>query len=141
MFPVLQDFGWQHRTGCQSRHNPQVGSIVFWAISKESLLCWDEGNKEAGRKGKAPVSPRFSHFLHIFASVYLGVVRHDECLLPYCKGEPVKEIRDAFGCIEFHFVFLRCLVLVFLWFFCFERCPAQRKRDAILEVRYFKDLW
>lgn len=29
--------------------------------------------------------------------MYIGIIRHDECVLLYCKGEPVKEILDAFG--------------------------------------------
>ena len=49
---------------------------------------------------KPPFLPDFSHFLHIFAAVHLGIVKHDECVLPYSKGEPVKEIRDAFGRIQ-----------------------------------------
>ena len=57
--------------------------------------------KEAGRKGKDPFLPYLSHFLHILASVHLGIVKHDECVLPYCKGELVKEISDAFGCHAF----------------------------------------
>ena len=34
----------------------------------------------------------------MLASVHFGVVKHDERVRPYCKGEPVKEFRDAFGC-------------------------------------------
>ena len=30
--------------------------------------------------------------------MHLGIVKHDESVLPYCKGEPVKEIRNALGC-------------------------------------------
>ncbi len=33
--------------------------------------------------------------------MHLGIVKHDECVLPYCKGELVKEISDAFGCHAF----------------------------------------
>lgn len=29
--------------------------------------------------------------------MYLGIVKHNERVLPYCKGELVKEIRYAFG--------------------------------------------
>ena len=59
------------------------------------------GIRRQEEKIKPPFLPNFSHFLHIFAPVYLGIVKHDECVLPYCKGEPVKEIRDAFGCHAF----------------------------------------
>lgn len=45
--------------------------------------------------------PDLSHFLHVFAPVYFGIVKYDECVLPYCKGEPVEEIRDKFGCHAF----------------------------------------
>lgn len=56
------------------------------------------GIRRQEEKVKAPFLPNLSHFLHVFASVNLGIVKHDECVLPYCKGEPVKEIRDPFGC-------------------------------------------
>ena len=59
------------------------------------------GIRRQEEKIKAPFLPDFSHFLHILAPVHLGIVKHDECVLPYCKGEPVKEIRDAFGCHAF----------------------------------------
>lgn len=52
-------------------------------------------------KVKSPFLTDLSHFLHIFAAMHLGIVKYDECVLPYCKGEPVKEIRDAFGCHAF----------------------------------------
>ena len=59
------------------------------------------GIRRQEEKVKPPFLPYFSHFLHIFTFMYLGVVKHDERLHPYCKGEPVKEIRDAFGCHAF----------------------------------------
>lgn len=59
------------------------------------------GIRRQEEKIKTPFLPDLSHFLHIFAPVHLCIVKHDECGLPYCKGEPVKEIRDAFGCHAF----------------------------------------
>ena len=73
-----------------NRGSPQASSIVLLSIfQRVYAMLRDEGNKEAGRKYK-PRLPDLSHFLHIFAPVYLGIVKHDECVLPYCKGEPVK---------------------------------------------------
>jgi len=70
--------------------------------SPESLRNVEmRGIRRQEEKIKAPFLPDFSHFLHILAPVHLGIVKHDECVLPYCKGEPVKEIRDAFGCHAF----------------------------------------
>ncbi len=59
------------------------------------------GIRRQEEKVKSTFLPYHSHFLHILASVYLGIVKHDERIFPYCKGEPVKEIRDAFGCHAF----------------------------------------
>ncbi len=59
------------------------------------------GIRRQEEKVKSPYLSYLSHFLHILASVYFGVVKHDECVLPYCKGEPVNEIRYAFGCHAF----------------------------------------
>ena len=59
------------------------------------------GIRRQEEKVKSPFLPYFSHFLHILASVYFGVVKHDECVLPYCKGEPANEILYAFGCHAF----------------------------------------
>ena len=70
--------------------------------SPESLSNVEmRGIRRQEEKIKAPFSPDFSHFFHIFAAVHLGIVKHDECVLPYRKGEPVKEIRDASGCHAF----------------------------------------
>lgn len=33
--------------------------------------------------------------------MHFSIFKHNECVLPYCKGESVKEIRDALGCHAF----------------------------------------
>lgn len=59
------------------------------------------GIRRQEEKVKSPFLPYLSHFLHMLASVHFGIVKHYERVLPYCKGEPVNEIRDAFGCHAF----------------------------------------
>lgn len=71
-------------------HSPErLRDVQMWGIWRQE------------EKVKSPFLPDLPHFLHIFAPVNLGIVKHDECVLPYCKGEPVKEIRDALGCHAF----------------------------------------
>ena len=55
------------------------------------------GIRRQEEKVKPPFLPYLSHFLHMLASVNFGIVKHNECVLPYCKGEPVKKIGNAFG--------------------------------------------
>ncbi len=70
--------------------------------SPESLCNVEmRGIRMQEEKIQTPFLPISSHSLHIFAPVNLGIVKHDECVLPYSKGEPVKGIRDAFGCHAF----------------------------------------
>ena len=72
------------------KHSPKsLGNVEMRGIRRQE------------EKEKTPFLPYLSHFLHILASVHLGIVKHDECVLPYCKGELVKEISDAFGCYAF----------------------------------------
>ena len=55
------------------------------------------GIRRQEEKVKPTFFPYLSHFLHMLASVNFGIVKHNECVLPYCKGEPVKKIGNAFG--------------------------------------------
>lgn len=66
-----------------------LGNVQMWGI-------WRQEKQE-----KTTFLPDLPHFLHIFAPMNLCIVKHDERVLPYCKGELVKEIRDAFGCHTF----------------------------------------
>ena len=105
-------FGKIYKEGCFQSCEPSVDSIekvvnrdlirrldpLFLGHSPKSLGYVEmRGIRRQKEKVESPFLPYLSHFLHIFASVYLGVVKYDECVLPYCKGEPVNEIRDALG--------------------------------------------
>lgn len=59
------------------------------------------GIRRQEEKIQSSFLPVLSHFFHISTPVYLGIVKYDKCVLPYCKGEPVKEISDTFGCHAF----------------------------------------
>lgn len=68
------------------KHSPKgLGNVQMRGIRRQE------------EKVKTPFLPNLSHFPHIFASVNLCVVKHNECVLSYYKGEPVKEICDSFG--------------------------------------------
>lgn len=101
------------KVGCPQPCQPSIDSIeeivsrdiirglypLTLEHSPESLRNVEmRGIRRQEEKVQSPFLPDLSHFLHIFAAMYLGIVKHDECVLPYCKGEPVKEIRDALGC-------------------------------------------
>lgn len=109
-------FGEVDEMGFAQSRKPSVDSIE--EIVSRDIICGlyplpleyspkSLGNVEMRRirrqeeKVKSPLLPNLSHFLHILASMYLGIVKHDECVPLYCKREPVKEIRDAFGCHAF----------------------------------------
>lgn len=113
---VSGSFGEIDKVGFAQSRKPSVDSIE--EVVSRDIVCGlyplplehspkSLGNVEMrgiGRKEekvKSPFLPDLSHFLHIFAPVYLGIVKHNECVLPYCKGELVKEIRYAFGCHAF----------------------------------------
>ncbi len=109
---ISGSFGEVDKVGCSQPGETSVDSIEK-VVSRDIVRRLDPlplehspnslGYVEVGgirwqeEKVKSTFLPYPSHFPHIFAPVHLGIVKHDECVLPYCKGELVKEIRYAFG--------------------------------------------
>ena len=67
----------------------------------------------------------------LFAPMHLGVVKYDECIHPYCKGEPVKEIRYAFGCNAFGGAEAMILAIVVNHSPDIESCVSVRRNGDV----------
>ena len=113
---ISGSFGEVDKVGCSQSSETSVDSVEK-IVSRHIVRRLDPlplehspdslGYVEVGgirwqeEKVKSPFLPYLSHFLHMLAPVHFGIVKHNECVLPYCKGELVKEIRYAFGCHAF----------------------------------------
>ncbi len=82
-----------------------VGRLNPFAL-EYSPKCLDDvkvrGIRWKEEKKQSPFLPYLSHFLHMFATVNLCIIQHNESLLLDCEGEFVKEVGNAFGSHAVH---------------------------------------